>query len=75
MAELKCKKGFIVQVCQSAAGYYMGTKTLEGEPNCRLSDYADSPEMARRLPLSRQFYCIENDFCHGGSGCQIKDFD
>ena len=69
---MKCKKGFEVKVCQSGAGYYLGTMDKEGLPNCRISDYAETEKEAEKLPMVRQFKCVENEFCNGGTGCFDK---
>ena len=68
---MKCKKGLEIQVLKSAAGYYIGTLTEEGEPNCRIStQYAKSAhDAAHYLLLDRQTNCMENEFCNGGKGC------
>ena len=68
--KVKCRKGYEVIVCKSAAGYYIGTKDEEGMPNCRISTgYAPTEEDAKLLPLDRQVGCIENEYCNGGEGC------
>lgn len=69
----KCKKGFTLEVCKSAAGYYLGTKDEICCPNCRLTDYAATPEEAEQLQLLRQFSCVENVFCNEGTGCFEED--
>ena len=67
---MKCRKGFEIKPMKSAAGWYMGTKNLEGYPNCRISrNYADTEAEALKLPLDRQTGCIENEFCNNGKGC------
>lgn len=67
---MQCKKGLEVKPLRSPMGYYMGTVTEEGLPNCRLSTkYAKTKELALKLALDRQTCCIENEFCNGGSGC------
>lgn len=68
---MKCKNGYTLEVCRSAAGFYLGTKDEMGCPNCRLSDYAPTAEEAEHLLLLRQFGCIENEACHGGKGCFV----
>lgn len=64
---MKCKKGYEVDVCKSAAGYYIGTVDEFGCPNCRISGYAKTAEDASILPMDRE--CIEREFCNGGTGC------
>ena len=66
---MKCKKGFDIQVWSSAVGYYLGTKDENGMPNCRISDYAETKDQAEKMEMTRQFNCIENEYCNGGSGC------
>ena len=66
---MKCKKGYEVEVLNSAAGFYLGTKDDEGFPNCRISAHSQSRELAEYLIPNRQTNCIENEFCNGGRGC------
>lgn len=68
----KCRKGFNIEILRSAAGYYKGTVDEKGFLNCRLSEYASSPEEAKILLTNRK--CIENNYCNGGKGCMIKEF-
>ena len=69
---MQCRKGYDIIVCQSAAGFYRGTKTEFGEPNCRLTGYAGTKEQAGRLPFTREFGCI-NEFCNGHKSCIPPD--
>ena len=70
---MKCIKGYEVQPCRSACGWYMGTLDEDGCPNCRIScGYAETAESAENLPLDRQVGCIENEWCNGGCGCFAK---
>lgn len=75
---MKCRKGYKLQICQSAAGYYIGTKD-EGMPNCRITEYdktrkdvektlncIENSDILRNLLLRD---CLENNFCNGGLGC------
>ena len=78
MKKFVCQKGLEVQVFASRAGAYIGTFICEGEdvgPNCRCSGYYKSKEAAEEALENRTFNrtCMENDFCHGGCGCQIKE--
>ena len=66
---MKCRKGFEIKVCRSAAGFYKGTLSEDGSINCRISGYAQDKASAESLPLDRQWYCIENEYCNGGKGC------
>ena len=67
---MKCIKGYEIQACRSACGWYMGTLDEDGCPNCRIStQYANTAEDAERLVLDRQVDCIENEWCNGGRGC------
>ena len=67
---MKCKKGYEIKACSSAAGYYLGTIDEDGFPNCRISTaYAKTKEDAEKLPMDRQRFCIENEYCNGGTGC------
>lgn len=67
---MKCKRGLEVKVLKSAAGYYIGTLTEDGFPNCRITrSYSATEEGAKCSLLDRQIGCIENEFCNGGKGC------
>ena len=68
---MKCIKGYVVEVMKSPAGYYLGTRDPEGFPNCRISGYCQSKELAPYLIPNRQTNCIENEYCNGGKGCGI----
>lgn len=68
---IKCRKKKVVQVCKSAAGYYIGTMDEDG-PNCRLSEeYYPSFDEAQEA-LNNKTYterdCKENNFCRGNIG-------
>lgn len=70
---MKCKKGYEVKPMRSNAGYYIGTADEDGCPNCRVSQqYAKTADEALKLPLNRQVTCMENEFCNGGTGCNIQ---
>ena len=66
---VKCRKGYEVEIMKSPAGYYLGTRTPEGFPNCRISTYCQSEELAHYLIPNRQTNCIENEYCNEGKGC------
>ena len=73
-----CQKGLEVQVFSSYVGFYIGTFICDGEdvgPNCRCSGYYKTREQAEQALETRTFdrVCMENDMCHGGCGCQIKE--
>ena len=70
---MKCIKGYEVEVMNSPAGYYLGTRTPEGFPNCRISGYCQNKELAPYLVMSRQWGCIENEYCNEGKGCFNAD--
>ena len=66
---MKCKKGYEIQVCKSANGYYKGTVSSYGEPNCRISSrYSSTESGAENLPLDRMNN-IENHHCNGTGNC------
>ena len=69
----KCKKGCTVEIMASPAGFYMGTKDEDGLPNCRISGYCRSKEMAAYLIPNRQTNCMENEWCNGGTGCELRE--
>ena len=65
-----CKKGYEIMPLETECGeWYMGTKHKTDGPQCRLTEFTYSREMAVRIPLYRQFYCAANENCNGGSGC------
>jgi hypothetical protein len=66
----KCKKGYVVEILKTPAGYYIGTKDEEGLPNCRISGYSEN---GIGLIPDRQVGCIENEYCNGGMGCFLKE--
>lgn len=70
---MKCAAGLEVKVLKSNAGYYIGTLTKEGYPNCRLSDYAVNKELALELPLSR-INAPENIYCQQMHGKEHEEF-
>ena len=65
----KCIKGYEVKVMKSPAGYYLGTCDEDGFPNCRISSYCHTEEIASYLIPNRQTGCIENEYCNKGRGC------
>lgn len=65
----KCRKGYIVQVIRSCAGYYLGTIDEDGFPNCRCSSgYAKTAKLAEEI-LSCDRVSEETLYCNGGCGC------
>lgn len=68
---MKCIKGYTIEVMKSPAGYYLGTKDPAGFPNCRISGYCQNKDLAPYLIPNRQTNCIENEYCNGGRGCGI----
>ena len=68
---MKCKQCYEIQVCESTAGYFMGTVDPDdGFPNCRVTGYYKTPEeAAAALERGEIRRCIENDFCNNGRGC------
>ena len=70
----ECKKGFEVQAMRSAAGYYLGTRDGEGFPQCRIStEYAKTAEQAEKILIPDRQNAMENCYCNGGCGCEIKE--
>ena len=70
---MKCAAGLEIKVLKDSAGYYIGTLTKGGCPNCRLSDYAVSQELAKELPLSR-INAPENMYCQRRHGYDHEEF-
>ena len=63
-----CTRGLEIFPMKSAAGWYWGTRDVDGYPNCRVSTcYAKTREECLKLPIDRT--CSENEFCNGGRGC------
>ena len=44
----ECNVRTMLQICQSAAGFYIGTRDCDG-PFCRATEYYPSIEMARQV--------------------------
>ncbi len=67
---MKCVKGFEVIPIKSAAGWYMGTKTDEGFPKCRMTNkyYNTAAEALTNIQKDYRF-CEENNFCSKGRVC------
>ena len=72
---LICKKGYQVKPLRSNAGCYMGTLDKQYCPNCRITGYARNEEEAKQLPYTREYRCIENEYCNGGNGCGIRTIE
>ena len=67
---MKCVKGLEIKPMKSAAGWYMGTYTEEGFPNCRVTNaYYSTPEEAEKNMFRDYRYCMENEFCNQGKMC------
>ena len=73
---MKCRKGFDLEVMQSGAGYYIGTRDDEGFPNCRITGYYSKKgaELALKEDFENKIFlhmriCVENNFCNDGKGC------
>ena len=67
---MKCTCGAELKALRSAAGWYMGTTTEYGSPNCRITGYYDSKEAAEKALASGEVrYAEENNFCNKGCGC------
>ncbi len=75
---MKCRRGYELEVLQSGAGWYVGTK--DGwMPNCRLTEYFGTAETTVDIltcmeedVVSRAVYVrdsADNDFCNGCKGC------
>jgi len=70
-----CKKGFEVKALCSNS-HYIGTWSHDLGPYCRLSVYYKNMKEAEEALRSKNFThrsCVENDYCSGESGCQIKE--
>ena len=67
---MKCVKGNEIQPMRSAAGWYIGTRTQEGFPNCRITNqyYKTADEALNNMSKDYR-YCEENNFCSRGRVC------
>lgn len=54
---MSCKCGLKVEVLRSAAGWYIGTRTEEGFPNCRMTDYFATKELAEKVLNEAGYNC------------------
>lgn len=67
---MKCINGFEIKPLKSAAGWYMGTTTEEGFPNCRVTaNYYNTKEEAEFHMKHDYRYCEENNWCSHGLSC------
>lgn len=66
---MKCIKGYDIKIMKSNAGYYIGTRDGEGFPNCRISDYRETPGTISDYNLARMVYAMENQYCNGCRNC------
>lgn len=68
----KCNRGYELQVLSSAAGFYIGTITNEGEPMCRFSaQYYKTRARAEEVLETERFErnnSIENQYCRNPYG-------
>ena len=66
----KCKRGYKIEICSSASGFYIGTIDPEDNfPNCRISrDYYATEEEARESEFVLRL-APENEFCNRHNGC------
>lgn len=70
---MKCVNGFEIKPMKSAAGWYMGTRTKEGYPNCRVTtNYYKTAEEAEENIMEDYRYCEENNFCSHGLACYYE---
>lgn len=72
---MKCVAGRELQVCHSAAGFYIGTLE-DGMPYCRMSSsYFSNKEDAEKAMQDTSAMklmgrsSMETEFCNGGMGC------
>lgn len=67
---MRCVNGYEIEALKSAAGYYIGTRTEEGMPQCRISStyYPSKEEALIRIGKDYRI-CMENEFCSGGRNC------
>ena len=67
---MKCVNGYEIKPMKSAAGWYMGTSTEEGFPQCRITtNYYETAEEAEQNMHKDYRFCEENDFCSHGMVC------
>lgn len=67
---MKCVNGYEIKPLKSAAGWYVGTLTEEGWPNCRITTkyYPTADEAFQNMNKDYR-YCEENNFCSRGRSC------
>ena len=67
---MKCIKGYEIEPMKSAAGWYMGTRTEDGCPNCRVTSkyYRTADEAIDNMKKDYR-YAEENNFCSRGRVC------
>jgi hypothetical protein len=66
---MKCIKGYEIKPIKSGAGWYMGARDEDGDPQCRItSGYAVREEEASLLTLDRQD-AMENIYCNKCGRC------
>ena len=67
---MKCVKGYEIQPMKSAAGWYMGTRTEEGYPQCRITtNYYRTADEALNKMRDDYRHCEENNYCSHGRVC------
>jgi hypothetical protein len=74
---IQCKHNKEVKVLKGAAGWYIGTQTHDGHPNCRIStDYWRDEAVARTCLTTGNFTtrdcAMENVFCNGDGRCKLR---
>ena len=71
---MKCINGYEIEAMQSAAGWYMGTRTEEGFPKCRITTrYYRTPDEAMDNMDADYRVCMENGFCSKGEACYVSE--
>ena len=67
---MKCVNGYEIKPMKSAAGWYMGTTTEEGFPQCRVTtNYYKTAEEAQKNMNRDYRFAEENNFCSRGRVC------
>lgn len=67
---MKCVEGYKIEPIHSAAGWYLGVRSSDGSPWCRITEkYYLSPAEAMDNLYDDYRYCERNNKCSHGRVC------
>ena len=72
-SDILCRNNMKLEVLMSQGGYYIGTRTPEGYPYCRASDYYRNPSFLKEQLESGAWVersSMEVEVCNNGEGCK-----